>query len=147
VSIVRHEFVVSSSGNSNFVGGVRYPKSIAQSLLALVLESRLSIQVIYKHGLFVAQMNELDALNLIREIPPLTVVPTFWCVTCQLSLSSQDELVAHTRLFPAHKTKAVERLVCPRCGNVVPLEHGMFPDHWVGSSRDPRKCNGSRRRA
>ncbi|HUK80143.1 MAG TPA: hypothetical protein VLU91_05720 [Nitrososphaerales archaeon] len=92
-------------------------------------------------------MSEFEALGLKPQIPTPVVVPTFWCATCQLSLRSQDEQVAHTELFPTHKVKAVERLVCPRCGNVMPLENGFFPDHWVGNSHDTRKCSGSHRRA
>jgi hypothetical protein len=41
----------------------------------------------------------------------------------------------------------VERLVCAYCGNVVPLENGVFPEHWIGHSSDARRCSGSRKRA
>ena len=92
-------------------------------------------------------MSEFEALLLGSRIPSPVAAPTFWCMTCQMSLRSQDERLAHAKLFPAHRLKQVERLICPSCGNVVPLEDGAFPEHWVGGSANTRRCNGSRKRA
>ena len=85
-----------------------------------------------------------EALASGTRIPTPVVVPTFWCTTCQMSLRSQDERVAHLKLFPVHSVKPLERLICPSCGNVMPLENGRFPDHWVGGERSMKKCSGSR---
>lgn len=92
-------------------------------------------------------MSEFEALYLRPHIPLPVVAPAFWCVTCQMSLRSQDERLAHSKLFPVHRVKQVERLVCAYCGNVVPLENGVFPEHWIGHSSDARRCSGSRKRA
>ena len=64
-----------------------------------------------------------------------------------LCLDKIDELVKKNRGKYWVPVKHVERIICPGCGNVMPLENGFFPDHWVGGSRDTRKCSGSRRRA
>jgi len=64
-----------------------------------------------------------------------------------MSLRSQDEQLAHKKYFPTHAVKAVNRLFCPNCGNVVPLENGYLPEHWVGGSGNSRKCSGSGRKA
>ena len=92
-------------------------------------------------------MSGLEALSTGPRYRSATVPPTYWCTTCQMSLGTVDERTAHMKMFPAHRVKAVTRLVCPRCGNDVPLENGRFPDHWVGSSQDMRRCQGSGRHA
>ena len=92
-------------------------------------------------------MSDFEVLTLRPQIPSPVVVPTFWCNTCQMSLRSQDERLAHLKLFPVHRVKQVERLICPRCGNVMPLENGFFPDHWIGRAENSRMCGGSRKRA
>ena len=92
-------------------------------------------------------MSSLESTSLRPQIRSPVAVPTYWCSTCQLSLRSVDERDAHVKLFPAHAVKAVTRLVCPACGNYMPLENGVFPEHWVGGSHDSRRCGGSGRRA
>ena len=73
--------------------------------------------------------------------------PTFWCVTCQLSLRNEGERIAHTTLFPAHLVKGVARLPCPGCGNDIPLENGRYSEHWIGDGADAHQCRGSGKRA
>ena len=92
-------------------------------------------------------MSGLAAYSARLQIPTHVVVPTYWCATCQLSLRTPDEKSAHVKMFPLHAVRAVARLVCPSCGNYVPLENGFFPEHWVGGSYDTRRCRGSGKRA
>jgi hypothetical protein len=70
-----------------------------------------------------------------------TSIPTNWCLDCQLTLRTDDEYIAHTRVFPAHHVKAVRSLVCPRCGKDVDLEDGRFVVHMTGYSE--RVCTSS----
>ena len=100
----------------------------------------------YEFGIWITSLSDRGALSLSPRIPSPVVVPTFWCTTCQMSLRSHDEQLGHKKYFPSHLVKTVGRLVCPNCGNVVPLENGYFPEHWMGSSGSPRRCNGSRRK-
>ena len=92
-------------------------------------------------------MSERGTVTLGPQIPSPVAAPTFWCSTCQMSLRSHDERLAHNKSFPSHIVKAIDRLICPSCGNVVPLENGSFPEHWIGSSGNTRRCNGSGRKA
>jgi len=92
-------------------------------------------------------MSGLEALSARPKYKPPVVAPTFWCVTCQMSLITIDERWAHAEIFPVHVVKTVTRLACPICGNDMPLENGFFPDHWVGSTGETRKCHGSRKHA
>ena len=92
-------------------------------------------------------MAEYEISLLRLRIPSPAVVPTFWCATCQMSIRSHEERLAHTKSFPSHLVKAVDRLICPSCGNVVPLENGNLPEHWIGSTGSQRRCSGSGRKA
>jgi hypothetical protein len=68
-------------------------------------------------------------------------IPTNWCLDCQLTLRTDDEYLAHTRVFPAHHVKAVGSLVCPRCGKDVELDNGRFTEHMTGYPE--RICSSS----
>ena len=92
-------------------------------------------------------MSGLEALSTRALLVPPVTVPTYWCTTGQMSLRNVDERSGHTKQFPLHAVRVVTRLVCPNCGNVMPLENGAFPDHWMGGSGFPRRCTGSRKRA
>jgi hypothetical protein len=70
-----------------------------------------------------------------------TSIPTNWCLDCQLTLRTDDEYLAHTRVFPVHRVKAVKSLVCPRCGKDVDLEDGRFVEHLAGYPE--RVCSSS----
>jgi hypothetical protein len=74
------------------------------------------------------------------------VIPTNWCVSCMMTLRTEDEYKAHVRMFPLHNIKKITRLQCPVCGREVGLEYGRFSDHWTDYSRT-RKCSGSGRQA
>lgn len=87
-------------------------------------------------------MSEL-ASSIIPQLRPPVAAPTFWCVTCQMSLRNEDEHKAHSKAFPAHRIKSLTRLTCPGCGNEVPIETGRYPDHWIGYGSDLRKCRRS----
>ena len=91
-------------------------------------------------------MSELAPQSVKPRIPSPAVLPSFWCVTCQMSLRNQDEKLAHVNLFPLHAVRTMRRTTCPGCGNEVPLESGRFPVHYVGSGGDLRKCPSSGRR-
>ena len=55
----------------------------------------------------------------VRARPPepqyrVTVnIPTNWCLTCELTLRTEEEYFAHIDLFPTHHVKAIDRLICP----------------------------------
>ena len=80
------------------------------------------------------------------QIPSPAVLPSFWCITCQMSLRNADEELVHVRRFPMHVIRTARRTTCPRCGNGMLLEGGRFPVHWIGYGGDLRKCLGSRMR-
>lgn len=112
----------------------------------MVQESVFYFQVKIAHRDRSALMSTLIPQALKPQIPSPTIVPSFWCVTCQMSLRSQDEQLAHSVLFPTHTIRTMKRTTCPGCGNEVPLENGRLPVHWVGYGDDPRKCTGSGKR-
>lgn len=114
-------------------------------LYVMVLESQSCIQIKYVVHYF-EHMSGLEALSVRLQFRTPVAAPTYWCVSCQLSLRTIDERNAHQKLFPVHMIKESTRLMCPRCGNYLPLENGSFPDHWVGSSQDMRKCRSSGRK-
>ena len=73
-------------------------------------------------------------------------IPTNWCLTCELTLRTEEEYFAHIDLFPTHHVKAINRLICPACGNNIPLVGGCFTEHWIGN-REARMCTGSGKQA
>ncbi|MDA4119224.1 MAG: hypothetical protein OK436_01425 [Thaumarchaeota archaeon] len=68
-------------------------------------------------------------------------IPTNWCLTCQLTLRTDEEYRAHIRIFPTHNVKPVTKLLCPSCGAIAELEDGRYSEHWIGYK--VRKCPGS----
>jgi hypothetical protein len=76
---------------------------------------------------------------------PKTAVQTYWCVVCQFTLRTEEESLAHVKVFPTHRVKAARRIFCRFCGNDMPLESGRFPDHWTGGGLDVHRCLGSGR--
>jgi hypothetical protein len=68
-------------------------------------------------------------------------IPINWCMTCQLTLRTDEEYKAHIRIFPLHNVKPITKLLCPKCGTQVELEGGRFIEHWIGYKG--RKCAAS----
>jgi hypothetical protein len=74
---------------------------------------------------------------------PKYAVQTYWCVVCQFSLRTEEESLAHVKVFPTHRVKTVRRIFCRVCGNDMPLENGRLPAHWTGGGQDVHRCRGS----
>lgn len=86
-------------------------------------------------------MSPTTAYQEAPESRAATSIPTNWCIDCQLTLRTDDEYMAHTRIFPTHHVKKVRSLVCPKCGQDVELDNGRFTEHTTGYPE--RVCFGS----
>ncbi len=94
-----------------------------------------------KHDPFMGFSESLSSRPIHRFPAGISVQ---WCTSCQLTLRTEAEYLAHTQIFPSHYIKPVKRLPCPCCGNDVPLDGGRYSEHWLGYTESSlRICRGS----